>query len=237
MTIVTASWAQTNYKTFTVGGVTFKMIKVEGGTFTTTPMVTLSDYYIGQTEVTQALWKAVMGTTPSQLTTIRPSWDIGEGANYPMYAISWEDCQEFVRKLNVQTGQRFRLPTESEWEFAAKGGNQRHGYLYSGSNDIDAVAWKSGNSRSMMHTVGTKIANELGLYDMSGNVWEWCQDWYAPYNYSSSAKTNPTGPATGTERVRRGGSWNSIDTFCRVSKRESSQPSERFLDVGLRLAL
>ena len=192
----------------TVKGVTFNMIKVEGGTFTMgatpemtdpkdnekpTHQVTLSSYYIGETEVTQALWQAVMGSNPSQFA----------GDNLPVERVTWEYCQAFIAKLNSLTGKNFRLPTEAEWEYAARGGNKSNGTQYSGSSNIDEVAWYSDNSSSMTHPVKTKKANELGIYDMSGNVWEWCQDWRG--SYSSESLNNPTGPESGIERVRRGG--------------------------------
>ncbi len=230
-----------NSRTFTVNGVSFVMKRVEGGTFQMgatseqgsdtydreKPIrrVTLSGYYIGETEVTQALWQAVMGNNPSNF----------KGNSLPVESVSWSDCQEFIRKLNAQTGQRFRLPSEAEWEFAARGGKNSRGYKYSGSNTVKSVAWYAGNSNSSTHPVKTKQANELGLYDMSGNVWEWCQDWYG--KYSSNAQTNPTGPTTGSNRVMRGGNWDSDAGNCRVSYRDLSTPSYRYSRLGLRLAL
>ena len=237
-------------RTFTVGGVTFKMIAVEGGTFTMgatseqgsdaydnekpTHSVTLSSYRIGETEVTQALWQAVMGQKP---TSDGSQWSntYGLGSNYPAYYVSWNDCQDFIRKLNAITGENFRLPTESEWEFAARGGNKSRGYKYSGSNTIDDVAWYSSNSNSKTHNVGTKQANELGIYDMSGNVWECCQDWYG--DYGSGSQTNPTGPTSGGNRVYRGGCWYFNAGICRVSFRDFSNPTSRGSGLGLRLAL
>lgn len=237
VTTPTASSSQT----FTVGGVTFKMIRVEGGTFTmggtaeqgsdadddekVTHRVTLSTYYIGETEVTQALWEAVMGSNPS-------TW---KESSLPVEQVSWEDCQNFVRELNRMTGKNFRLPTEAEWEFAARGGNKTTGCKYSGSNAIDRVAWYTSNSGSKTHEVKTKSPNDLGIYDMSGNVWEWCYDWYG--SYSSSPQTNPTGASSGSYRVRRGGSWNFSVGFCRVSRRLIGAPSFRCDYLGLRLAL
>ena len=228
-------------ETITVNGVSFDMIKVEGGTFTMgatseqggaafddekpAHQVTLSDYYIGETEVTQALWQAVMGNNPSSF----------KGNSYPVESVSWNECQEFIRKLNSLTGRTFRLPTEAEWEFAARGGNESKGYKYSGSNNIDAVAWYDYNSDSKTHAVKTKSPNELGIYDMTGNVWEWCQDWYG--SYSSNAQTNPTGPSTGSDRVLRGYSWDSYASSCRVSNRSYRSPSYRFRHIGLRLVL
>lgn len=240
-------------KTFTVNGVTFEMIAVKGGTFTMgctseqggdcdddekpSHSVTLGDYYIGKFEVTQELWYAVMGTTVSQQRDqADKSWSLrGEGNNYPMYYISWNECQEFVRKLNQKTGANFRLPTEAEWEYAARGGNKSNGYKYSGSNSIDNVAWYDGNSGSKTHPVGAKTPNELGIYDMSGNVWEWCQDWYG--NYSSSSQTNQQGPSSGSHRVLRGGSWYFSARVCRVSNRCDYYPGNRLSDLGFRLAL
>ncbi|MBQ2346463.1 MAG: SUMF1/EgtB/PvdO family nonheme iron enzyme, partial [Kiritimatiellae bacterium] len=182
-------------KTSTVNGVTFKMIAVKGGSFTmgaTTEQdgdvqdnekpahkVNLSDYLIGETEVTQELWVAVMGSNPT------PASFQGD-PNRPVSGISWYDCQEFIAKLNELTGQSFRLPTEAEWEYAASGGNKTHGYKYAGSNDINEVAWYYSNSTYSSYygtfPVATKLPNELGLYDMSGNALEWCQDWYGSYD-------------------------------------------------------
>ena len=226
---------------FTVRGVSFEMVRVEGGTFrmgatseqgsdvwdNEKPVhsVTLSGYYIGKTEVTQALWKAVMGINPSRF----------KGDYLPVENVSWDDCQEFIRKLNSMTGQNFRLPTEAEWEFACRGGNNSRGYKYSGSNNLGSVAWYDGNSGNKTHPVGTKAPNELGIYDMSGNVWEWCADWYG--DYSSGAQTNPTGPYGGSNRVYRGGSWNYDVGRCRSSNRDFYYPWIRDIILGLRLAL
>ena len=208
-------------ETFTVGSVSFRMVRVAGGTFQMgsndsdadsdekpVHQVTLSDYYIGETEVTQALWEAVMGTTVrQQRDKANKEWPLrGEGPSYPMYYISWKECLDFIGKLNAMTGKSFRLPTEAEWEYAARGGNKEKGYKYSGSDDIGSVSWYDDNSGSTTHPVGTKQANELGLYDMSGNVWEWCQDWYG--NYGSSNQTNPKGPSNGSYHVGRGGGWD-----------------------------
>ena len=242
-----------NNKTFTVKGVTFTMVAVEGGTFMMgatseqgsdehygekpVHQVTLSSYYIGQTEVTQALWKAVMGTTISeQRDKVGTSWSLyGEGDNFPMYYISWDDCQTFVSKLNQLTGKRFRLPTEAEWEYACRGGKKSRGYKYSGSNIIDYVAWYIGNSSDETHPVAIKSPNELGIYDMSGNVHEWCQDWKD--SYSNAAQTNPTGASSGSNRVIRGGCWSFSAEYCRSSSRFSGTPDGRFRYLGLRLAL
>lgn len=229
--VIQALEAKFGNKSFTVKGVTFQMIPVEGGTFLMgrsdekpVHSVTLSSYYIGQTEVTQALWKAVMGSNPSHF----------KGDNLPVENVSWNDCQTFITKLNQLTGERFRLPIEAEWEYAAKGGNKSKGYTYSGSNEVDDVARCSGNSSSKTHPVGTKKANELGIYDMSGNVWEWCQDWYGPY--SDRAQTNPTGPSAGLFRVNCGGSWYDNASFCRTAYRYLNAPADTLNYLGLRLA-
>ena len=230
-------------RTFTVNGVSFEMIAVEGGTFTMgatseqgsdayddekpAHQVTLSSYYIGKTEVTQELWQAVMGSNPSKFS----------GTNLPVEKVSWEDCQSFVIKLNELTGKNFRLPTEAEWEYAARGGNKSNGFKFSGGNNIAEVAWYSENGNKISHPVATKAPNELGIYDMSGNVWEWCSDWYSSSYYTSSSQTNPTGPNSGSYRVYRGGSWSGNARFCRVSHRDSNYPSYRFNYLGLRLAV
>ena len=239
---------QSEVETFTVNDVTFCMRLVEGGTFQMgsengyeyeQPIhsVTLSGYYIGETEVTQALWKAVMGTTVrQQRDKADTSWPIfGEGDNYPMFYISWNECQEFIIKLNQKTGRRFALPTEAQWEFAARGGNKSQGYEYSGSNNIDEVAWYWDNSSEQTHPVGTKMANELGLYDMSGNVYECCSDWYG--DYSSSSQTDSTGPSTGSNRVDRGGGWSNNAGDCRSTDRNYISPDDRYGNLGLRLVL
>ena len=216
------------------------MVYVEGGTFTMgatseqqypeddekpTHRVSLSSFYIGKYEVTQALWKAVMGSNPSNR----------KGDNLPVENVSWNDCQTFLRKLNAMTGKTFRLPTEAEWEFSARGGNRSRGYQYSGSNVLSDVAWYDDNSGSKTHNVGTKAPNELGIYDMSGNVWEWCQDWKG--SYSSSAQTNPKGPSSGSYRVIRCGGWGISARFCRVANRSSSSPDDWDCYLGLRLVL
>jgi len=202
--------------------------------------VTLSGFYMCKYEVTQELWQAVMGTTVrQQRDKANPSWNLhGEGANYPMYYISWEECQTFINKLNHMTGKQYRLPTEAEWEYAARGGNRSRGYKYAGSNTLGDVAWYCDNSGGTTHPVGQKLSNELGLYDMSGNVEEWCQDWYG--DYGSGSQTNPTGPSTGTYRVCRGSSYNIDMTMryrCHVVYRTGCKPTARPFDFGLRLAL
>ena len=229
-------------KTFYANGVSFDMVEVRGGTFSMgatseqgsdydfekpVPVhsVTLSSYYIGKTEVTQALWKAVMGSNPSDF----------KGDDLPVENVSWDDCQEFIEKLNYLTGQNFRFPTEAEWEFACRGGNNSLGYKYSGSDSIDNVAWYDGNSGDKTHPVATKSANELGIYDMSGNVWELCCDWYG--DYTSGAQTNPKGPGSGSYRVCRGGSWYGYARYCRSLFRDYLIPTYRDSILGLRLAL
>jgi formylglycine-generating enzyme required for sulfatase activity len=262
-------------RTFTVNGVSFDMIAVKGGTFTMGSTdqyadsdekiihnVTVSDFMIGKFEVTQKLWKAVMGSNPSYF----------KGDNLPVENVSWNDAQEFIRKLNQQTGQNFRLPTEAEWEYAARGGTNTS--LYNGENinkrgknnspNLDKLAWYGGNcgqnytsyagcdvsngydisgwsekqyndSKGGTHPVGLKQPNAYGLYDMLGNVWEWCQDWYG--DYSSGSQTNPTGPSSGSSRVLRGGSWYNYARYCRVSPRDGRYPDFRSDILGFRLAL
>ena len=229
-------------ETFTVNGVSFKMVAVEGGTFMMgvdindysedwndekpAHQVTVSSFKIGQTEVTQALWLKVMGSNPSYFT--------GD-LNCPVEMVSWNDCQAFITKLNEMTGRRFRLPTEAEWAFAANGGNLSHGYKFSGSDDINEVAWYLSNSDLMTHPVATKKPNELGLFDMSGNVWEWIQDWWS--YFSSEPQVNPTGPESGSERVIRGGAWEATPRSCLVLDRWMRNPSLVSNIFGLRLAL
>lgn len=199
--------------------------------------VTVSDYSIAEFEVTQELWQAVMGTTVRmQRDKANNSWPLhGEGSNYPMYYVSWNEAQEFINELNRRTGKNFRLPTEVEWEYAARGGNKSVGYQYAGSNNLNDVAWYIVNSGSATHPVGQKRANELGLYDMSGNVWELCADWYSDSYYGSSMQTDPQGPNSGSSRVRRGGSWNSGAACCRGAHRSFNAPDYRCNRVGFRL--
>ena len=247
-------------QTFTVNGVSFTMVRVEGGTFTMgateeqmshlwdkekpAHLVTLSTFSIGETEVSQELWEAVMESTPSYF----------KGPEHPMESVSWDDCQDFIQQLNAATGKSFRLPTEAEWEYAARGGNRSRGYKYAGSNNLDEVGWyweNSGDSRQsgewssdkltsnhcQTHPVAQKQSNELGLYDMSGNVWEWCSDWYDFNYYSSSSQTNPKGPTSGYFRVSRGGSCDSPANRCYSSSRAGGGSGLRRGHLGLRLAL
>ena len=234
------------YESFVLNGITFYMIKVESGSFSMgatneqgsrfdsnerpTHRVTLSNFSIGETEVTQELWEAVMGSNPSFFL----------GSRLPVELVSWEDCQAFITKLNellegqLSDGKKFRLPTEAEWEFAARGGNLSKGYRYAGGNSINPIAWQNGNSENKTHGVGSKLPNELGIYDMSGNVMEWCNDWYD--GYDSADQANPTGPQTGNTRVCRGGCWNVNSGDCRVSYRFYLEESYSNNNLGLRLA-
>ncbi len=238
-TASTASTAATYADSATANFDGFEMVFVKGGRFKMgataeqgkdaykdekpVHSVTVSDFYIGKYEVTQAQWEAVMGKNPSYF----------KGDNHPVENVSWNDVQKFIKKLNAKTGKRYRLPTEAEWEYAARGGDQSKGYKYSGSNDIGSVAWYTNNSGKQTHPVGQKQPNELGLYDMSGNVYEWCSDWYG--RYSSGLQTNPTGPAKGSDRVLRGASWNILAWCCRVSDRSHISPSGRGSYYGFRL--
>ena len=222
-------------------GVSIDMVKVEAGTFmmgATSEMkdpdidekpvhqVTLTnDYYMGKYEVTQALWEAVMGSNPSKY----------KGDNLPVESVSWNDCQEFISRLNSLTVRKFRLPTEAEWEYAARGGKKSRSYQYSGSSNISDVAWYDENCGSTTRAVGTKRPNELGIYDMSGNVWEWCHDWYS--SYSSLSQMNPIGAISGACRVRRGGSWDNSVWYSRSSSRSYDTSDYSRINLGLRLAL
>jgi formylglycine-generating enzyme required for sulfatase activity len=218
------------------------MVYVEGGTFTmgATPeqgrdanrdekpahQVTVSSFSIGKYEVTQEEeWEAVMDNNPSHF----------KGTKRPVEKVSWTECQKFINKLNSMTNKHFRLPTEAEWEYASRGGNRSIGYKYSGSDNLDCVAWYDSNSGRTTHDVGQKSPNEIGLYDMSGNVWEWCSDWYEVYD--SEAQSNPAGPSSGSLRVVRGGSWYNSARLSRMSTRYSNSPGNSYCDLGLRLAL
>ena len=231
---VVATMAEHKDETYveTAKGINLKMIYVEGGTFAMgsnsgesdeKPIhnVTLDSYYIGETEITQAQWRAVMGSNPSYY----------KGDNRPVEYVSWNDAQEFCKKLSELTGKRYVLPTEAQWEYAARGGNQSKGYTYSGSNNIDEVAKYDSNGGHSK--VKSKKPNELGIYDMSGNVWEWCSDWYG--SYSSSSQTNPQGPISGSRRVLRGGSWNYFASYCRVANRYYYSPSYTYYYYGFRV--
>ena len=203
--------------------------------------VTVSSFYIGKYEITQAQWQAVMGSTikqqqaktgaPGALNGIH-----GEGDNYPMYFVSWNEAQEFIRRLNAGTGKKYRLPTEAEWEYAARGGNQSQGYKYSGSNNLDDVAWYNLNSGGSSHPVGTKQPNELGIYDMSGNLREWCND-FGGYAYTSLPQRDPTGPSSGKEHATRNGSWWNNEYVSRAFFRFALVPDNRNRLTGFRVAL
>ena len=214
-----------------------EMIFVEGGTFQMgsdsgepderpVHAVTLSSFNIGKYEVTQAQWKTLMGSTRSYFK---------DCDDCPVEYVSWDDVQGFIRKLNVQTGKNYRLPTEAEWEYAAKGGKYSKGYTYSGSNDLNAVAWYADNSGSKTHIVGGKQANELGIYDMTGNVWEWCYDLYG--NYNNLSQTDPYGSSTGWWRVHRGGAWIFGPNDCRSESRHSINANFGDEVRGFRLVL
>ena len=223
--------------------------------------VTLSDYMIGKYEVTVAQFRKFIEATNYQTDADKNggsyiwngsndtfvsgvNWRCGVDGlvrpssedNHPVIYVSWNDAVAYCQWLSQQTGKNYRLPTEAEWEFAARGGNQSQEYKYSGSNNIDEVAWCSGNANSTTHPVGQKSPNELGIYDMSGNVREWCSDWYDPYNNNSFAQTNPKGPSSGSYRVVRGGSWDDNAQYCRVSYRIFSNPSGSGNYLGFRLA-
>ena len=222
-----------------VKGVEYPMVYVSGGDFEMgsssgdsdekpVHTVSLDGYSIGKYEVTQELWEAVMGSNLSEF----------KGLRRPVENVSWNDCDEFIRKLNSMTGQQFRLPTEAEWEYAARGGKNRNTFTYSGSNTVGTVAWYFDNSGSQTHEVGGKSPNSLGIYDMSGNVYEWCYDAYSSDYYSKSPTNNPKNEGSaGSRRVVRGGSWYNIANFCRVSFRDNFPPDGRISLNGFRLCL
>lgn len=233
-----------NKRHFYVNGVNFTMIQIDGGSFDigATPEqgiyaafdekpslhVTIKNFYIGESLVTQKLWQAVMNDNPSHF----------KGDTLPVERVSWEECNDFIGKLNGITGSTFRLPTEAEWEFAARGGNKTSHTKFAGADDdaMCEVMWFKENSKGQSHEVKSKLANELGLYDMSGNISEWCNDWYFNSYANSGTQINPTGPSFGTTKVYRGGSWNDKSLACRVSKRSNMNPIYRNKLVGLRLA-
>ncbi len=235
---------------YKVNDVEFKMIKVDGGRFlmgssdysnAREHWVNLTEYFIGETVVKQALWQAVMEDNPSQFRGDElPSQFRGD--ELPVVCVSWIECQKFISKLNeavkeqLPPGKQFRLPTEAEWEFAARGGVKSERHKYSGSDNIDEVAWYGGNSSSRTHDVKTKRPNELDIYNMSGNVWEWCQDWYSD-NYESNEQNDPTGPVSGSSRVYRGGSWYGSADCCRVAYRYHYTPDYGYSNLGFRLVL
>ena len=230
--------------TLTASGVQFTMVRVEPGTFMMGPIegdtsaydrempahqVTLTKpYYIAETDVTQELYQAVMGVNPSQFTF---------GANLPVERVSYTDAMTFCEQLSSKTGCTFTLPTEAQWEYAARGGHKAPATptLYAGSNNIDEVAWYIDNSDGRTHAVRTKAPNELGLYDMTGNVWEWCLEWYS--NYTADAQTDPAGSAEGTERVCRGSCWYRPAVRCRISMRDPSADDTRVNLLGFRVVM
>lgn len=215
------------------------MVRVEGGTYmmgrnmgtdkevkedeTPAHEVTLSDYYIGKYEVTQEEWEAVMGTNPAKF----------KDPKRPVEQVGWQDCVDFAEKLSRLTGKKFRLPTEAEWEYAARGGKLSKDYKYAGSNDADEVAWYVSNCGGETHPVGQKKPNELGLYDMSGNVWEWVSDWHGYYR--PQPQTNPTGPHISSEKVKRGGATGDDALQCRTTQRHFSLAWYRIPDLGCRV--
>lgn len=224
-----------------IGECTFDLVKVEGGSFKMgisdgymryaqkdefpVHNVTLDTFFIAETPITQELWMKIMGDNPSQF----------RGAKLPVENVTWDKCQEFIQKLNKITGKHFRLPTEAEWEFAARGGVKSQNFLYSGDSDSSKVSWSQENSKNKTHAVKTKFPNELGLYDISGNVSEWCQDWYAAYDKKN--QKNPQGPSSGVCKVTRGGSWNIEAKCCRVSYRDYCSPVNHYPDLGFRIVL
>lgn len=235
----------------TVKEIAFEMIYVKGGIFwmgaqNTDPdepnynlkaepdeypihRVTLDSYYISKFQVTQGLWKTVMGSNPSYFK---------KGDDYPVECVSYYDVQKFISELNQMTYKTFTLPTEAQWEFAARGGIKSKGYKYSGSNNIDDVAWHDEDLyKGSTHPVGQKQPNELGIYDMSGNVNEWCSDWYDWYDTHQDLplSINPQGPITGSARIRRGGGWRYCANYCRVSYRSCNAAYNSSGDVGFRL--
>ena len=238
--------------TETAWGVNMKMIWVEGGDFLmgctseqgncesdeqNVRRVTVDGFYIGMLEVTQSQWEKVVGTSIyQQKSKAGGSSTPGVGPDYPMYYVSWDEAMEFCRLLSNKTGRTYTLPTEAQWEYAARGGNKNEGAKYAGSNMIDAVAWYTDNSGSSTHIVGSKRANALGIYDMSGNVWEWCKDWYAS-SYVSYDTNNPVGPSSGSFRVDRGGSWYNGASYCRVANRGNDSPGHRYNNLGFRVVL
>ncbi len=230
-----------------------KMIWVEGGEFMmgctseqsdceddekNVRRVTVDGFYISMLEITQSQWEKVMGTSIyQQRDKANNSWSIhGVGPDYPMYYVSWDEAMDFCRLLSSKTGKTYTLPTEAQWEYAARGGKMADGTKYAGSNMIDAVAWYKDNSGSTTHPCGTKRANVLGIYDMTGSVWEWCKDWYSEI-YAGYDANNPTGPSSGSEHVTRGGGWNSNALRCRVTARNLNASGKRYDSLGFRVVL
>jgi formylglycine-generating enzyme required for sulfatase activity len=244
---------------FTVNGIAFEMIFVEGGTFEMgctseqvfcfgderpVHIVELSDFYLGKFEVSQKFWKAIMNRSiHMQLYLINGKSLNGEGDDYPIYYVNYVECEEFCMKLNqllskqLPKGYAFSLPTEAQWEYAARGGAMNQDSIHSNISNINETNWYADNSNGRAHKTGMKAPNKLGIFDMCGNVMEWCKDWYYDFYYEDSPSVNPKGPESGKGRVLRGGGWNSKSQYCRVSFRHCTSPSNRSFDVGFRLAL
>ncbi len=227
--------------TFTVNNVSFEMVKVKAGTFVMgctdeqggdcdydekpSHQVTLTqNYYVGKFEVTQELYEVVMGSNPSNF----------KAYDRPVEMVSWNEALDFCTELSRLTGRQFTLPTEAEWEYSARGGHKGMDTKYSGSSSVDKVAWYGDNSGDQTHPVGKLQPNELGVYDMSGNVWEWCKDWYG--DYSSAAQTDPQGPSAGSYHVIRGGDWHYSARGCSVAYR-SGDPGYPYDVIGFRVVL
>jgi formylglycine-generating enzyme required for sulfatase activity len=213
------------------------MVFVKGGTLSGAS-IQVGSFYIGKFEVTQKQWKDVMGDTLTFETLYKTSYSgtpsYGYGDNYPVYCVSWDDAQAFLRRLNLMTGGNFRLPTEAEWEYAARGGDpqQSSAWRYAGSDDVGKVAWYSGNAGTSRPTTDLRAANGIGAYNMSGNVYEWCEDWYQ----STGIAATPPAQGSSSDRVVRGGSCYAGESYCRVSYRSTASPGNRYYYVGFRLA-
>jgi len=189
--------------------------------------VCLSDFYLGKFEVTQKQWQSVMGTNPSKFKECGP--------DCPVESVSWQDIQDFLKRLNKKNGTRYRLPTEAEWEYAARSGGKKE--KFAGGNTLAPLGWYQDNSANRVHPVGQKLPNGLGLYDMSGNVWEWLQDWHSPDYYGQSPKKNPQGPTSGVCRIVRGGCALTEAYLARTDHRRLNDPEGRFNLVGFRIAV
>ena len=239
--------------TETAFGIKMKMVYVEGGTFvmgctsdqggecdsdeSPNRETTVSSFYIGMIEITQGQWEMVMGTSIHQQKTRADAVSLyGIGPDYPMYYVNWEEAKEFCARLSHQTGRTYRLPTEAEWEYAARGGKKTDAAKYSGGWTLDHVAWYVDNSNRSTHMCGTKRPNALGIFDMSGNVCEWCEDWYSG-QYLQYDKNSPKGASAGSSRVNRGGCWSGNGGSCRVANRSGSIPGSRSGSLGFRVVL
>ncbi len=237
----TTRTAEDGSRIVTINEVSFSMKPVEGGKFfmggTSEQInadpdeypiheVELSSFFMSETPITQELYATVMGTNPSRFNT---------NPQHPVENVTWHDCHRFIKKLNEITGFKFRLPTEAEWEFAARGGRKTQHFQYAGSANVHEVAWFERNSDTSTHPVKSKLPNELGIYDLSGNVWEWCFDWKG--DYTAMEQTNPEGPEEGTERINRGGAWFSSERTCRLSNRNANLPNHKNMMLGFRIVL